>query len=47
MRGNPPEWERVKPMLQTRVDTYQQVDLRGLSNVEAAQKVVGREVDDD
>ena len=41
-----PEWERVKPMLQTCVDAYRQVDLRGLSNVEAAQKVVGRELDE-
>ncbi len=37
-----PEWERILPLLQSCVDAYRQIDFSGLSNVEAAQQVLGQ-----
>ncbi len=39
------EWERVLPLLQTSVDAFQQLDLSELSRLEAAQLVLGRDLD--
>jgi len=39
-----PEWTRVAPMLQASVDAFQQLDLGNLSRLEAAQRVLGREL---
>jgi ArsR family transcriptional regulator len=37
------EWERARPMLQDSLRAFRQVDLSGLSNVEAAKLVTGQE----
>ncbi|MFN8596932.1 MAG: winged helix-turn-helix domain-containing protein [Anaerolineae bacterium] len=42
-----PEWTNVKPMLQACVDAYQQIDLSNLSIPDAAERVLGRPLDDD
>ena len=41
-----PEWGRVAPMLQASVDAFQQLDLGDLSRLEAAQRVIGRELEE-
>jgi ArsR family transcriptional regulator len=41
-----PEWERIQPMLQDAVDAFHQVDLAGMSKLEAAELVAGRALDD-
>jgi len=40
------EWERTRRLLADCVEAYRQIDLSGLSSLEAAQKVVGRELDE-
>jgi DNA-binding transcriptional ArsR family regulator len=40
-----PEWERVRPLLQASVDAFQQLDLSELSKMEAAQLVLGRDLE--
>lgn len=41
-----PEWKRVTPMLQACIDAYRQVDFSGLSNLDAAHRVIGHEIDE-
>jgi uncharacterized membrane protein len=41
-----PEWKRVEPMLQASVDAFQQLDLAALSKSEAAEMVLGRDLDE-
>ena len=41
-----PEWNRVTPLLQACVDAFRQVDFGEMSNVEAAQRVIGQEPDE-
>lgn len=41
-----PEWERVWRLLQDCVDAYRQINFGGLSNLQAMEQVVGREVDE-
>jgi len=41
-----PEWDRVLPMLQASVDAFQQLDLGNLSRLEAAQLVLGRDLEE-
>ena len=40
------EWERVWRLLQDCVDAYRQIDFGGLTNLQAMEQVIGREVDD-
>ncbi len=42
-----PEWNRVLPMLQASVEAFQQLDLAKGTKLEAAQRVVGRDMEDD
>jgi DNA-binding transcriptional ArsR family regulator len=42
-----PEWRRVRPILQASVDAFQQLDISGLSKLEAAQLVTGRDLEED
>lgn len=39
-----PEWDRVQPMLQASVDAFNQLDLTGMTPLEAAQTVVGKDL---
>jgi DNA-binding transcriptional ArsR family regulator len=41
-----PEWDRVAPMLRASADAFQQLDLNELSKLEAAQVVLGRDLDE-
>ena len=41
-----PEWSRVVPMMQASVDAFRQVDLSRLSNLEAAERVIGLPAED-
>jgi DNA-binding transcriptional ArsR family regulator len=41
-----PEWERVRPLLQTCVDAYRQIDFSGKSIIEAVQQVTEQKPDD-
>jgi DNA-binding transcriptional ArsR family regulator len=40
-----PEWERVKPMLKDSVSAFQELDFKGMSNLEAAQLITDQELD--
>ncbi|MFW6096568.1 MAG: ArsR/SmtB family transcription factor [Chloroflexota bacterium] len=40
------EWERVRPMLQSAVDAFAEVDLSGMSRLEAANFVTGRDLEE-
>ena len=42
-----PEWRRITPMLQASVDAFQQLDISGLSKLEAVQLVTGRDVEEE
>jgi DNA-binding transcriptional ArsR family regulator len=39
-----PEWDRVRPLLQESVDAFQQVNLSGMTMLEAMQAVTGRDL---
>lgn len=39
-----PEWDRIQPMLQASVDAFNQLDLAGMTPLEAARTVVGMEL---
>lgn len=40
------EWRRVEPMLSTAVQAFQQLDLKGMSKREAAQRITGQTLDE-
>lgn len=40
------EWQRVRPMLQSAVDAFAEVDLSGMSRLEAANFVTGRDLEE-
>lgn len=39
-----PEWNRIQPMLQASVDAFSQLDLAGMTPLEAARTIVGQEL---
>jgi DNA-binding transcriptional ArsR family regulator len=42
-----PEWARVRPMLEDAVQAFQQLDLAGVDDLEAARLITGQELDAD
>jgi len=40
------EWERVRPMLQDAVAAFRQIDLSGMSKLQAAEKILDRKLDE-
>jgi DNA-binding transcriptional ArsR family regulator len=41
-----PEWKRVTPMLQACINAYRQIDFSGMSHLDAAQRVIGHEINE-